>query len=109
MQGREARVEPVHGVLDSLEPLRDRAQAPGEPLDVGGRRDSQGAHRHLLRLHRLLARLEGAAERSRQHRVARQLLCDLAQGLLALARDALAEPLVAALVHHGAGGYRTPL
>src|SRR5205807_3004128 len=104
----EPDVEPVHRVLDALESLGDRAQAPGEPLDVGGRGDSKGAHRHLLRLHRLLARLEGAAERGRQHRVARQLLRDLAQGLLALARDALAEPLVAALVGHRAGAYRTP-
>ena len=54
-------VEPVDRVLDPLEPLRHRPQPAGEALDVGSRRDAERAHRGLLRLDRLLARLECAA------------------------------------------------
>ena len=62
-RGRDPVVEPVERVLDPLEALRDRPQPPGEPLDVGRRRDPEGAHRGLLGLDGLLARLERARER----------------------------------------------
>src|SRR5439155_26543926 len=44
----EPGVHPVVGVLDPLEPLRDRPQAAGEALDVGGGWNPEGAHRRLL-------------------------------------------------------------
>ena len=92
-------LEPVEGVLDALEALGDRAQPPRQPLDVGGRRDVQRAHRRLLRLHGLLAGLEGAGQRPVHHRVRDQLLGDLAERLLALAREAVDERLFALVGH----------
>ena len=80
--GRRAGLvlEPVERVLDALEPLGDRAQPARQALDVGGGRDVERAHRRLLRLDRLLARLESAGDRAVDHRVGDQLLGDLARG-----------------------------
>ncbi len=97
----EPLVEPVDRVLDSLEPLRDGAQAARQTLDVGGRRDPQSAHRGLLGLQSLLARLERTRQRARDHRVAGQLFRDLAEGLLALLGEALTQPWVLAFFAHG--------
>ena len=49
---REPLLEPVDRVLDALEPLRERAQAAGDALDVGRRGQVEGAHRGLLGLRR---------------------------------------------------------
>ena len=77
-------LDAVERVLDPLEALGDRAQPAGEALDVGRRRDVERPHRGLLRLDRLLARLEGARERAVDDRVRDQLLGELAERLLAL-------------------------
>ena len=83
----EAPVEAVDGVLDALKALRDRPQAPGEALDVGGRRQVEGPHGGLLGLGRAFARLEGPGDRPADQRVLQQLLRQLAQRVLALARQ----------------------
>ena len=62
----------------------DRAQAAGEALDVGRRRDVEGAHRGLLCLHRALAGVEGAGEGAAHDRVLEELLGELAEDVLAL-------------------------
>ena len=49
------------------------------------------AHRRLLRRHGALARLEGPADRARDERVLEQVLRELAQRVLALAGDPVAE------------------
>ena len=53
-------LDAVEPVLDALEALRDRAQAAGQALEVGGGREVERAHRHLLGLGGLLASLERA-------------------------------------------------
>ena len=101
---REPLLEPVERVLDPLEPLRHRAQPPREPLDVGRRRDVERPHRDLLRLDRLLASLEGARDRAVDDGVRDQLLGDLAEGLLALAREPSFDALVLLWVGHARQG-----
>src|SRR4051812_48249242 len=96
---RKPLVEPVDGVLDALEPLRDGPQAPSQALDVGRRRDPERAHRRLLGLRGLLARLERALEGAHDQRTAGQLLGDAAQCLLALAGEAVADTLVVVVAH----------
>ena len=93
-EGAQALFELVERVLDSLEALGHRAQAPGHALDVGGGRQVQCAERRLLRLDRLLAGLEGSCDRPVDHRVGDQLLGDLAECFLALPRQLLDEALV---------------
>ncbi len=51
-------VEAVDAVLDALQPLRNASHASGEALQVARRREVQRPHRHFLRAHRALARLE---------------------------------------------------
>ena len=60
----EPLVEPVEPVLDPLQALRDAAHPAGEPLEVAGRGQVEGPHRHLLGAHRALARLERARQRA---------------------------------------------
>ena len=84
----ERPVEAVHAVLDALEPVRDRAQPPREPFDVGGRRDVQRAHRDLLRLRGLLARVERAPDRAREQRVLEQVGERPAEPVLGASRSA---------------------
>ena len=91
-------VEAVDPVLDALEALGDRPHAPGEALDVGGRGDVQRAHRDLLGLGGLLARLEGAGQRAVDQRVLEQVLGELAQRVLALPGQAAAQPFRGGLV-----------
>ena len=93
----EPLVEPVDAVLDPLEPLRDRPQAPGQALDVGGGRDVERAHRGLLRLDGALAGAEGARDRGVDERVLEQVLGELAHRVLARARELVAQAL--AVVH----------
>ena len=57
--GQAGAVEPLDAVLDRLQALGQRADAAGEPFDVGGRGQVERAQRHLLRLGRLLAGVEG--------------------------------------------------
>ena len=90
---RERAVEPVDAVLDALQAVRDRAQPPGQPFDVGGRGDVQRAHRHLLGLGGLLARVERAADRAGEQRVFEQLGERLAEPLLGVAAEPLAQAL----------------
>src|SRR5689334_14604698 len=94
-----ALLDAVEGVLDRLEPLRDRAHAAGEALDVGGGRDVQRAHRDVLGGDRLLTRLEGALEGAGHDRVARELLGELPERFFPLSLQALLDPWVLALVH----------
>jgi hypothetical protein len=84
-----------------LEPLRDRAQPAGEPLDVGRGGDPERAHGRLLRLERLLARLERPRQRAGDHRVPGEFLGDLSERLLALAGQPLTQPWVLTFFTHG--------
>ena len=101
-------LDPVESVLDALEPLRDRAQPARQSLDVRGRRDVQRAHGRLLRLDGLLPRLERARERAVHHGVGDQLLGEPAEGVLALAREAVDERLLGLVGHGGESTGRTP-
>ena len=74
---REALVELVDAVLDALQPLRQRPHAPGQALQVGRGRQVQRAHRGLLGLHGLLARVERAGQRLVDQRGLQQLLREL--------------------------------
>ena len=93
-------VEPVDGVLDALQPLGDRADPAGQALDVGRRRDVQRAEGGLLGLGRLLARLEGPGDGAGDQRVLEQVLGELADRVLALPGEPLAEAGI--VVGHGA-------
>ena len=100
----EALVEAIDAVLDALEPLRDRPQPPGQALDVGRGRDVQRAHRRLLRLHGPLAGAEGARDRGVDDRVLEQVLRELADRVLARARELVADALAVGhrnLAFHG--------
>ena len=81
--------EVVDLVLDLLEALRKRAQAPLQPLDVAGRGEVEGRHRRLLGLDRLLAGAEGGGERVLQHLAVEQCLGQLADRLLAARPEAV--------------------
>ena len=95
----KALLDAIERVLDRLEPLADRAHAPRQALDVGRRRDVERAHRHVLGLDGLLARVEGPLQRGGHERVARQLLGQLPERLLTLAGEALANAFLLGLVH----------
>ena len=92
-------VEPVDRLLDALHPLGHRAQPARQPLDVGRRRDVERAHRGLLRLHGALARLERPRDRGVHERVLEQLLGELAERVLALAGDPVAQPALGVVCH----------
>ena len=91
--GGEHAIEAVNPVLDPLQPLRDRAQPARQPFDVGGGGDVERAHRQLLRLGRLLARIERPPNRPRQQRVVEQVRQRLAEMVLAGAGEALTQVL----------------
>ena len=95
LSGGEALVEAVDAVLDALEALGDRAHAAREALEVGRRGDVERADRDLLRLGGLLARLERAGDRAVDERVLEQVLGELAEGVLALPGEALAQAVAA--------------
>ena len=77
-------VDAVERVLDALEPLGDGAHTARQPLEVAGGRKVERAHRDLLRLRRLLARVERTRERAGHERALEQLLREAAEGVLAL-------------------------
>ena len=85
---RERAVEAVHAVLDALQPMRDGAQPPRQPFDVGSRRDVERTHRDLLRLSSLLAGVERPPDRARQQRVFEQVGERLAEPVLRVAAQA---------------------
>src|SRR4051794_10776251 len=96
---RHALVEAIDAVLDALEALRDGPDPTRQALDVGRRRDVEGAHRDLLGLGRLLAGVEGAGDRPVDERVLEQVLGELAEGVLALAGQTAAQAVVGGLGH----------
>ena len=59
----------MHAVLDALQALGDRTQAPRKPFDVGGGGNVEGAERELLSLGGALSRVEGPADLARSERV----------------------------------------
>ena len=101
-RGRRHRAEPavelVDAVLDRVEALRHRPDAAREPLEVGGRRQVERAERDGLGLGGLLARLEDATDRRGDELALEQLARELAERVLTRPRDAIAQPLVLALV-----------
>ena len=89
----DAVLEPVERLLDALQPRADRAQPARQPVDVGRRRQVERAHRRLLRVDGLLARGERSRDRAVDQRVLEQVGSELAERLLALARQPIAQAL----------------
>ena len=90
----DAVLEPVERLLDALQPGADGAQPPRQPVDVGRRRQVQRAHRRLLRVDGLLARGERPRDRAVDQRVLEQVGGELAERLLALTRQPVAQALL---------------
>jgi hypothetical protein len=89
----DAVLEAVERLLDALQPRADRPQAAREAVDVRRRRQVERAHRRFLGLHGLLARGERARERAVDQRVLEQVRGELAECLLALPRQPVAQAL----------------
>ena len=78
----------VELVLERLDPIRERADATLEPLEIAGARHVEGAERRLLRLRRPLPRAEGLAERLAEQRVLEERLGEVPDRLLAAGAEA---------------------
>ena len=81
----------MDAVLDALQALGDRAQAPRQAFDVGGGGQVQGPHRDLLGLGGLLAGVGGATQRAAQQGVVEQVGQRLAEPVLSAAGQAVAQ------------------
>src|SRR4051794_3153600 len=98
--------ELVERVLDRLEALRDRAQAPRQAVDVVARRQVQIADRAGARLRGTLPRAERDLQRLVHPGVVDQDLGQLTQGALATRRNAIPYTVAAAFVHIVHARYR---
>src|SRR5829696_8741983 len=98
----------IERVLDGLEALGDRAQAPGETVDVVSCRQIQIADRAGPRLRRALPSLESEVQRLVHPRVLDQDLGEVTQRSLASRGDAIAYAFAAAFVHIVHARYRDP-
>ncbi len=87
----DAVLQAVERLLDALQPRAHGAQPARQPVDVGGRRQVERAHRRLLRVDRLLACRERPRDRAVDQRVLEQVGGELAERLLALARQPVAQ------------------
>ena len=82
----------------------DRPQPAGQPLHIGGRGDPEGSHRGFLGPNGGFTRLERARDGRADHGIRDYLLRDPAEGLLALSRKTVHEPVFAVTQSHRGGG-----
>ena len=75
--------QPVDLVLERLDPVGQRPDAPGQPLEIAGAGDVDGVQRGALGSGRSLAGAEGLAEGLAEERVLEQALGEIADHLLA--------------------------
>ena len=100
LEAREALVEAVDPVLDALQALGDRPQAPREALDVGGRRDVERAEGDLLGLAAFSRASKARAMAPLMSGFSSRSCASLSEGVLALSGEALAQAVAAGLVVH---------
>jgi hypothetical protein len=112
-QLRDLPAELVERVLNRLEPLGDRPQPPGEPVDVAAGGQIQVADGGLARLRSPLAGAEGELQSLIHPGVVDEELGELAQRALAARRDSIPDPFATTLFHivhtHGTAPASTPL
>ncbi len=89
-QGPDFTIQVVDLLLGVLEPLRERANPPLEPLDVARRGQIEGAEGRLLGLERPIAGAEGGLQRAVEGGAVDQCLGDLADRLLGAGAEAVA-------------------
>jgi hypothetical protein len=85
----ELTSDPVDLVLYLFEPLRKRAQASLEPLDIARRGQVESAHGRVLSLERLLAGSKGSGNRVLEHLTVEQRLSEFPDRLLAAGAQAV--------------------
>ena len=93
-QALDSLLDPVESVLESFQALRDSPKTARQPLEVARGRQVQGTHSDLLRADRALPRLERRRQRASHEGGLEQLLRELADRFLALARNSFPQRLI---------------